>query len=129
MNAYEPLHRYLLNTGSVTTKAESAGIAQIQAAQADGARVPPGCGSIRSRPPSKQVLDTLHLRKIDMADEVLVVNPDGYIGACTAREIDYAWSLDGATVVTAGRAAATRPSGTGRPATPCQHIWAHRPGA
>ncbi|MEU6444801.1 hypothetical protein [Streptomyces sp. NPDC047046] len=41
----------------------------------------------------KQLLDTLHLRKIDMADEVLVVNPDGYIGASTAREIDYARSI------------------------------------
>lgn len=41
----------------------------------------------------KTVLDTLHLQKIDMADEVLVVNPGGYIGASTAREIDYARSL------------------------------------
>lgn len=41
----------------------------------------------------KQVLDTLHLRKIDLADEILVVNPGGYIGASTAREIDYAHSL------------------------------------
>ncbi|MFJ5034907.1 hypothetical protein ACIQB5_44250 [Streptomyces sp. NPDC088560] len=41
----------------------------------------------------KQVLGTLHLRKIDMADEVLVVNPDGYIGDSTRNEIDYARSL------------------------------------
>ncbi|MFJ3673724.1 hypothetical protein ACIPSE_45505 [Streptomyces sp. NPDC090106] len=41
----------------------------------------------------KQMLDTLHLRKIDLADEVLVVNPGGYIGDSTAREIDYARSL------------------------------------
>ncbi|MFE2943418.1 hypothetical protein ACFXKG_30845 [Streptomyces sp. NPDC059255] len=41
----------------------------------------------------KQVLGTLHLRKIDMADEVLVVNPGGYIGASTAGEIDYAHSI------------------------------------
>ena len=41
----------------------------------------------------KEVLDDLHLRKIDLADDVLVVNPGGYIGASTAREIDYAHSL------------------------------------
>jgi hypothetical protein len=39
------------------------------------------------------VLDTLHLRKIDLADEVLVVNPGAYIGDSTRREIAYARSL------------------------------------
>lgn len=38
----------------------------------------------------KTVLDALHLRKIDLADRVLVVNPGGYIGESTSREIDYA---------------------------------------
>lgn len=38
----------------------------------------------------KTVLDALHLRKIDLADRVLVVNPGGYIGDSTSREIDYA---------------------------------------
>lgn len=38
----------------------------------------------------KAVLDELHLRKIDMADRVLVVNPGGYIGESTRREIQYA---------------------------------------
>lgn len=37
----------------------------------------------------KTVLDDLHLRKIDLADEVLVVN-DGYIGDSTRNEIEYA---------------------------------------
>ncbi|MER6374453.1 hypothetical protein ABT255_40220 [Streptomyces mirabilis] len=41
----------------------------------------------------KTVLGDLHLRKIDLADEVLVVNPDGYIGASTRSEIDYARKL------------------------------------
>ncbi|MFD5430422.1 hypothetical protein [Streptomyces sp. NPDC127084] len=41
----------------------------------------------------KQVLDDLHLRNIDLADYVLVVNPGGYIGESTRREIDYARSL------------------------------------
>ncbi len=38
----------------------------------------------------KAALDELHLRKIDMADEVIVVCPNNYIGASTRREIDYA---------------------------------------
>ncbi|WP_341719822.1 hypothetical protein QQG74_09045 [Micromonospora sp. FIMYZ51] len=38
----------------------------------------------------KNRLDTLHLRKIDMADRVLVVNPNGYIGESTRNEIAYA---------------------------------------
>jgi hypothetical protein len=38
----------------------------------------------------KVSLDALHRRKIDLADEVLVVNPGGYIGQSTAQEIRYA---------------------------------------
>ncbi|MDP9026866.1 MAG: hypothetical protein M3N46_04825 [Actinomycetota bacterium] len=35
----------------------------------------------------KTALDALHLRKIDLADRILVVNPGGYIGESTSREI------------------------------------------
>jgi len=35
-------------------------------------------------------LDNLHLRKIDLADEILVLNVDGYVGESTWREIEYA---------------------------------------
>ncbi|XGU20178.1 hypothetical protein ACETU7_03690 [Rhodococcus sp. 3Y1] len=38
----------------------------------------------------KILLDALHLRKIELADRVLVVNPRGYIGESTRREIAYA---------------------------------------
>uniref|UniRef100_A0A6M3JW18 Uncharacterized protein n=2 Tax=viral metagenome TaxID=1070528 RepID=A0A6M3JW18_9ZZZZ len=38
----------------------------------------------------KKKLDELHLRKIDLADEVLVLNVGGYIGESTANEIAYA---------------------------------------
>lgn len=38
----------------------------------------------------KTALGVLHLRKIDLADRVLVVNPGGYIGESTSREIAYA---------------------------------------
>jgi hypothetical protein len=40
----------------------------------------------------KSRLDELHLRKIDLADEVLILNVGGYIGESTAREIAYARS-------------------------------------
>jgi len=40
--------------------------------------------------PKKPMLDRLHLQKIDMADEVFVIDPGGYIGESTAREIEYA---------------------------------------
>lgn len=41
-------------------------------------------------PEQKAALDALHLRKIDLADRILVVNPGGYIGESTRREIAYA---------------------------------------
>lgn len=41
----------------------------------------------------KEQRDEHHLRKIDLADEVLILNVDGYIGDSTRREIKYAASL------------------------------------
>jgi phosphoribosylformylglycinamidine (FGAM) synthase-like amidotransferase family enzyme len=35
-------------------------------------------------------MDALHLKKIDLADRVMVVNPGGYYGDSTRREIAYA---------------------------------------
>ena len=60
----------VLSVGVVTTSADHAG-------EALGVEV-------------VQMLDELHWRKIDLADEVLVLNVDGYIGFSTQREIDYA---------------------------------------
>jgi hypothetical protein len=40
--------------------------------------------------PIKAMLDELHLRKIDLADEILVLNVGQYIGESTRREIEYA---------------------------------------
>ena len=40
----------------------------------------------------KAKLDALHLRKIDMAEQVIVIAPGGYIGESTRREIAYAES-------------------------------------
>ena len=42
------------------------------------------------KPGIKDMLDRMHLSKIDMADEIFVINVDGYIGESTQREITYA---------------------------------------
>lgn len=44
----------------------------------------------RSLDHHKPNLDVLHLRKIDLADEVLILNVDGYIGESTEQELWYA---------------------------------------
>ncbi len=38
----------------------------------------------------KDMLDDMHKRKIDMADEIFVINVGGYIGSSTRSEIAYA---------------------------------------
>lgn len=50
-------------------------------------------GHLRAEPYTegqKAALDALHLRKIDLADRVLVLNVGGYIGESTRREVEYA---------------------------------------
>ena len=39
---------------------------------------------------TKEMLDDMHKRKIDMADEIYVINVGGYIGESTKSEIEYA---------------------------------------
>ena len=39
---------------------------------------------------TKEMLDDMHKRKIDMADEIFVINKGGYIGDSTRSEIEYA---------------------------------------
>ena len=41
-------------------------------------------------PGIKEMLDDMHLRKIDMADEIFVIDVGGYLGESTKREIAYA---------------------------------------
>ena len=41
----------------------------------------------------KQALDRLHFRKIELADEVLILNVGGYIGESTRRELNHATAL------------------------------------
>ncbi|MDR4988801.1 MAG: hypothetical protein RG741_08210 [Bacteroidales bacterium] len=39
---------------------------------------------------TKEMLDDMHKRKIDLADEIFVINVGGYIGDSTRSEIEYA---------------------------------------
>jgi hypothetical protein len=39
---------------------------------------------------TKEMLDDMHKRKIDLADEIFVINPGGYVGSSTLSEIEYA---------------------------------------
>ena len=39
---------------------------------------------------TKEMLDDMHKRKIDMADEIFAINKNGYIGSSTKSEIEYA---------------------------------------
>ena len=39
---------------------------------------------------TKEMLDDMHKRKIDMSDEIFVINVGGYIGSSTRSEIEYA---------------------------------------
>ena len=41
----------------------------------------------------KPMLDELHLRKIDLANQILVLDVDGYIGESTRKGIEYAEKL------------------------------------
>jgi len=64
----------------------SVGFYPHSAMQAHGEAV--GC-----TPGQKEALDELHMRKVEMADEVLILNCGQYIGPSTARELAYARSL------------------------------------
>ena len=46
---------------------------------------------------TKEMLDDMHKRKIDMADEIFVINVGDYIGSSTRSEIEYA-KANGKTV-------------------------------
>lgn len=52
--------------------------------------VAPGEAGASVTDKQKTALDALHRRKIDLADRILVVNPGGYVGESTSREIAYA---------------------------------------
>lgn len=45
-------------------------------------------------PETKAMLDDMHKRKIDMSDEIFVINKGGYIGTSTKSEIEYALKIN-----------------------------------
>lgn len=45
---------------------------------------------IEITPEEAQLFGEIHLKKIDLADEIFVIDVDGYIGESTQQEIDYA---------------------------------------
>jgi len=51
------------------------------------------CGVFNYKNPDKEdkrdLLQAIHRQKIDMADEIFIINVDGYIGKHTAEEIEY----------------------------------------
>ncbi|MGX8795873.1 hypothetical protein ACR6HW_07245 [Fusibacter sp. JL298sf-3] len=42
---------------------------------------------------TKEMLADMHRRKIDMANEIFVINKGGYVGSLTKSEIEYAKSV------------------------------------
>lgn len=42
---------------------------------------------------NKKLIDEIHLDKIRLADEIFVINPGGYIGKSTKKEIEFAKSI------------------------------------
>ncbi len=49
--------------------------------------------SIGATPEQKIALDELHKRKVELADEVLILNVGGYIGSSTKGELNHAIKL------------------------------------
>src|SRR5207253_390326 len=77
MDAFHDANRRLSLEGKI--------VLTVEIVAYDGATDPQ-----RADPAQKALLDELHLRKIDLADRVLVLNVGGYIGDSTRREIAYA---------------------------------------
>jgi hypothetical protein len=55
-----------------------------------GVLIHAGAEPIKEGTSEKFLLDQLHKRKIDLADEVFVLNVGGYVGDSTRSEIEYA---------------------------------------
>lgn len=51
---------------------------------------PDFCFTSQEEEKFKQKLNLMHRQKIDMSDEIFVINKNGYIGESTKAEIEYA---------------------------------------
>jgi nucleoside 2-deoxyribosyltransferase len=54
----------------------------------------PEDSDVFAKPETKSMLDKMHEAKIDMADAIVVIDVNNYIGESTLREIGYAKSQD-----------------------------------
>jgi hypothetical protein len=72
--------RFMTEMRAANRELTFAGVIVVAPSEADGSPTPE----------QKVLLDALHLRKIDLADRLLIVNPGGYVGKSTRREIAYA---------------------------------------
>ncbi len=75
MDTFDEMNRKLTYEGKIVLSVEP---------------MPHGQKTKEIQPSQKEKLNALHLRKIDLADEILVLNVGGYIGETTRREIAYA---------------------------------------
>lgn len=47
----------------------------------------------RTMPQYKEMVDEIHKSKIELADEIYVINKNNYVGKSTSEEIEYAHSI------------------------------------
>jgi hypothetical protein len=81
VDAFNAQRMALTERGQIVLSIE---LVTTQAREADPQHLNPGL---------KGRLDALHLRKIELADEVLILNVGGYIGPSTRNELAYARKL------------------------------------
>lgn len=82
--------------GSSKFKAQQLGVAQRETLRGKVVLLPGFWHHVDMVPitdEQKRMIDELTFRKIDMADEVIVVNLNGYVGVSTQKGIDYAQSI------------------------------------
>ncbi len=77
-------------TGDQSTQSQSIGDQSTDTPATDDQPASTQCTGTQITDEQKAALGALHLAKIDLADRVLVVNPGGYVGESTRREIRYA---------------------------------------
>jgi hypothetical protein len=97
-DAFQEANYRLTMEGKIVLSVGFAGRLQKQRVTIDGCMGPEECDvltvrsgeSVGCTPAQKVKLDELHKEKIDLADEVFVLNVGGYIGESTRSEIEHA---------------------------------------
>ena len=89
------MHEYKIITlcGSIKFKDEFTGIQEKLTLDGNIVLTPNFFNNIKKEEidlETKKMLDEMHKQKIDMSDEIYVINVGGYIGESTKNEIEYA---------------------------------------